>query len=347
MTSTSWSMATTSSPRDRRCVGEPRAHEAPAAGDERAHDGSPYRLRARRLHPRCPAGRRPRRVPVGLEVAVGAGCPGVARRRSRGPGAGAPASAAAPSRGPAARRRGRRPGRRRRRGGPARRRPGHLLHGRPRRGDQGCPAGQGLEGRQAEPLVEGRVDGGRRRPQQGRHRLVGHVPGPDDPRGHAGRGRRPGPPRPPPSRSPPARTSSASGWRAATRANAPTRVGTSLRGSSVPTNTRKGGPPASRGSMPASSGGVGPGRGLVGPEPLGVHPVGGHEHLGVDPAPPAELLGGDPARADHRRRPPGRHAGWPGGRAGPWMRSCHSGSSKKLRSWTVTTAGTGERSGIV
>ena len=28
-------------------------------------------------------------------------------------------------------------------------------------------------------------------------------------------------------------------------------------------------------------------------------------------------------------------------------RSCHSGASKKLRSWTVTTEGTGDRRGIV
>ena len=136
--STSWSIWTTSSPRATEMVGQPRAHEAAATGDQGAHDGSPYWLATERL-PECvpPASgrsggcRRPgaaavrasgspapgRCRTVGADVEVGAGLPGVRGGDGETRARRSDAARSSPRR--PARRPARRPGPRRHPGAPA------------------------------------------------------------------------------------------------------------------------------------------------------------------------------------------------------------------------------------
>ena len=321
-------------------VGEPVAHEAPASGDEGAHDGSPYRAACRGASsPLC----RPRGPPrTGRPPRGGRRWrPRCGRRRSRGPGRRRSAVARTPPDRPAssASRASARPavspGSTRTATSPA-----TSSMAVPAVVTSGAPQARASRAGQSEPLVEGRVDGRRRRAQQGGHGLVGHVPGPDDPGGQAGPGRRPGPPSSAPQPAPPARTSRASVWRPATRPNASHQAGDVLAGlegadeeQERATVGRGAGrwPPAGR-RRPRSEGSSGRKR-------SGVDTVGGHEHPGVDPAPAGRAasavirLGQTTAAA---RRAATRMAR----RKNRTLdRSCQAGSSKKLRSWTVTTVG--------
>ena len=222
---------------------------------------------------------------------VGAGLPGVAGRRWRARATAAPKPPGRPR--PTAQHGVEHLGQgcRHRRGGRAGRWPRRPPPWPSPGGDQRRPAGQRLERRQAESLVERGVHGGRPRSAA--------APGrPRRPRTRSARSSLPesrGEPRPPrpasaPQPRPPASTSSASGWRSATAENARTRVGTSLRGSSVPTKTTSGRPGVSRDVEGRQAVGVGSRRGLLGTEPAGVDPMGGDHHLGVDPAPAAAGL---------------------------------------------------------
>ncbi len=85
---------------------------------------------------------------------------------------------------------------------------------------------------------------------------------------------------------------------------------------------------------------------LVRPEPPGVHAVVGHEYLGSTPCTTARARPPWPGSGTPRRRP-GAATLMARRKNSAFERSCHCGSSKKLRSWTVTTDGTRDRSGIV
>ena len=85
---------------------------------------------------------------------------------------------------------------------------------------------------------------------------------------------------------------------------------------------------------------VGIRRRLVGTEAPTVHSVRSDEHLGPHRAPAVERRGGRSGSGTPRQPPGGRPGRWPAGRGATLDRSCHSGLSKKLRSWTVTTDGT-------
>ena len=292
-------------------LGQPRADEAATAGDEGAHDGSPYWLRGRGRHHRgAPIGRRRTgRPPCAVRRwpprCGGPRCRSPRRRRSASAGAPPRPAASSSVEGVG------QPGhvtRADQHGSVT----GHLLHGRARGGDQRGPAGQGLEGREPEPLVEGRVDGHRRRTAagRGRHRRA---------RTRSARSADASPeastarstasvPQP----GPPASTSRASGCRSATRAKAADQRGHVLAGLERARRRPANGRPARQAGV---QGGRGWRRRIRPPAPRagtpGVDAVGGHEHLGLHPAPPGQLLGGHLARADHGRRPAGGHLDGP------------------------------------
>ncbi len=145
---------------------------------------------------------------------------------------------------------------------------------------------------------------------------------------------------------PPARTTTASRWWPAIRAKARTSVGMSLRGSSVPTNTKKGRPSANRGSTAARTARSAPGSGSSGPKRPVSTPWGAtntsvstrHQRASCAAV---TRLGQTTAAALRAATAMARR------KTRTFERSCHRASSKKLMSWMVTTEGTDARSGIV
>ena len=224
--------------------------------------------------------------------------------------------------------------------------PGHLLHGRPRRGDQGGATGQRLQGGQAEALVQRRIDDGRRRAEQGRDdpsstypvRTI-RRPRPDD----ATAASTASPPHP----RPPASTSRASGWRPATAAKARDQGRHVLAGLERPHEHQRAAGPRSGGRRRRPAGRrPHPGEGSSGRNRSVSTPWGATTTSASTshhrPRPSAVTWLGQTTTA--ASSPPAR---WPAGRGATLDRSCHSGASKKLRSWTVTTDGTGDHRGIV
>ena len=186
--------------------------------------------------------------------------------------------------------------------------PGQLGHGRALRGDQGRPAGQGLEGGQAVALLDRGVgdDGGRA--QQGGHRCVGHVAGAHQPVGQAGL-----PHRPVHRRGPPARAAGQHehglGLGPPQAGERPNQGGDVLAGLDRAEEEDVGAVGVDAG--PGHLGPVRPGGGLGRPEPGVVDAVGGHHHRprrGTDLGQPP---GGRRAHADHRRGPAGGHPDGP------------------------------------
>ena len=194
----------------------------------------------------------------------------------------------------------------------------HLVHGRPRRGDERSTTGECFEGREPESFLQRRVGDGRRRPQQCRHRLVRDVPGTNDAPAEA----RPldGPvdvgDAPP---GPPRQHQDSPAW--STPPHDRTRRRGRARPSAAPASrrtARRAAPPQpgivlGRPVSPV----VGSGRGPLGPEPVVVDAVGHDEHPARGPRTAAQSLCGPSAHAHDGVGPASGHGGWPARRPRP------------------------------